>query len=142
MDVITIERDFATWVAEKLNLELDRGIYRGPIPAGLECGVGVLFGSEVPTTGFYGFRPRTWNVQILAKFDDRDEAMVLLSCLNGLFPCSGFISGETKFRYIEPRGGAEPYTAEDGGKVKTCVSFNVLLSVLTTGEQVRQEENK
>ena len=70
MDVIAIERDFTAWVAEKLNLELDKGIYRGPIPSGLECGVGVLFGSEVPAAGFYGFRPRTWNVQILGKFDE------------------------------------------------------------------------
>ena len=52
MDVIAIERDFTTWVAEKLNLELDKGIYRGPIPAGLECGVGVLFGSVMG--GMYG----------------------------------------------------------------------------------------
>lgn len=139
MDVVAIERDFTAWVAEKLNLELDKGIYRGPIPAGLECGVGVLFGSEVPAAGFYGFRPRTWNVQILGKFDDRDAAMILLSCLNGLFPCAGFTCGETKIRHIEPRGGAEPYTVEDGGKVKTYVSFNLLLSVLTTGAQVKQE---
>lgn len=139
MDVVAIERDFTAWVAEKLNLELDKGIYRGPIPSGLECGVGVLFGSEVPAAGFYGFRPRTWNVQILGKFDDRDAAMILLSCLNGLFPCAGFTCGETKIRHIEPRGGAEPYTVEDGGKVKTYVSFNLLLSVLTTGAQVKQE---
>ena len=33
---------------------------------------------------------------------------------------------------------AEPYTVEDGGKVKTYVSFNLLLSVLTTGAQVKQ----
>lgn len=91
MDVVTIERDFTAWVAEKLKLEVDKGIYRGGIPAGIASGVGVLFGSEIPTRGFYGFRPRSWNAQILAKFDDRDAAMVLLSCLNGLFPQADFI---------------------------------------------------
>lgn len=140
MDVVTIERDFTAWVAGKLNLKLDKGIFRGGIPQGVGTGVGVLFGSEVSAAGFYGFRPRTWNVQILGKFDDRDAAMILLSCLNGLFPCAGFTCGETKIRHIEPRGGAEPYTVEDGGTVKTCVSFNLLLSVLTTGPQVNQEK--
>ena len=47
MDIVAIERDFTAWVAEKLNLEFDKGIYRGPIPAGLECGVGVLPGAGV-----------------------------------------------------------------------------------------------
>lgn len=140
MDVVKIEQDFTAWVAEKLNLEIDEGIFRGGIPTGVENGVGVVFGAEIPTSGFYGFRPRTWNAQILAKFDDRDAAMILLSCLNGLFPCAGFTSGETNFRYIEPRGGAEPYAVEDGGKIKTYVSFNVVLSVLTSGSQVRRVE--
>lgn len=139
MDVITIERDFTAWVAEKLHLEVDKGIYRGGIPAGIASGVGVLFGSEIPTRGFYGFRPRSWNAQILAKFDDRDAAMVLLSCLNGLFPQADFIFGSTNFRYIEPQGSSEPYTVEEGGRIKTCVSFNVVISVLTTGVQANKQ---
>ena len=32
MDVITIERAFTAWLAEKLNLTVDAGIYRGGIP--------------------------------------------------------------------------------------------------------------
>ena len=62
MDVVTIERDFTAWVAGKLNLKLDKGIFRGGIPQGVGTGVGVLFGSEVSATGFYGFRPRTLHV--------------------------------------------------------------------------------
>ena len=63
MDVVTIERDFTSWLAQKLGLEIDKSIFRGGIPEKLEEGVGVLFGAEVPVSGFYGFRPRTWNTQ-------------------------------------------------------------------------------
>lgn len=142
MDVVTIERDFVTWVAEKLNLTLDDGIYRGGIPEKLAQGVGVMLGAEIPARGFYGFRPRTWNAQILAKFEDRDAAMMLQSVLNGLFPRSGFTSGDTKFLTIEPRGSSEPYTADDDGKEKTFVTFNVVLSVLTTGAQTQNLINQ
>ena len=135
MDVVTIERDFVNWIAGKLNLTVDENIFRGGIPQGLDQGVGVLFGSETPSQGFYGFRPRTWNAQILAKFKDRDAAMMLQSCLSGLFPCAGFTSGETRFLTIEPRGSSEPYIADDDGIEKTFVSFNIVLSVLTTGAQ-------
>ena len=140
MDVIAIERDFVNWVAGKLNLAVDEWIFRGGIPDSVEQGVGVLFGAEIPVQGFYGFRPRTWNAQILAKFDDRDAAMTFQSCLSGLFPCSGFTSGETRFLSIEPRGSSEPYAADDSGKEKTYVSFNVVLSVLTIGSQVKIKE--
>ncbi|MDD4817299.1 MAG: hypothetical protein PHI85_04950 [Victivallaceae bacterium] len=135
MDVVTIERDFVSWIAEKLHLTVDIGIFRGGIPVGVDQGVAVLLGSEVPSAGFYGFRPRTWNAQILAKYNDRDAAMTLLSCLTGLFPCPGFTHGATKFLSVSPRGSSEPYTSEDAGVKKTYLSFNVVLSVLTSGAQ-------
>ena len=135
MDVVTIERDFTAWLAGKLNLTVDNGIFRGGIPEGLGQGVAVIFGSEVKSPGFYGFRPRTWNVQILAKFDDRDAALVFQTALNGVFPVPGFRHGSTSFTSATPRGSSEPYSAEDGGVVKTYVSYNITLVVLTTGCQ-------
>ena len=136
MDVIEIERAFTGYVAEKLNLAVDAGIYRGGIPEGVEYGIAVIFGSEIKATGFYGFRPRTWNVQILAKFDDRDAAMILQTCLNGLAPSTDFTHGGVKFLSIVPRGSGEPYEAADEGKIKHFVSVNWTVSVLTTGRQI------
>ena len=136
MDVVSIERDFTAWIASKLNLTVDSDCFRGSIPDGMEYGVGVIFGSEEKAPGFYGFRPRTWNVQVLAKFDSRDAAMVLQTCLNSLVPRSDFNFGETRFLTLVQRGNSEPYTADDGGKVKTFVSFNMVVTVLTTGSQV------
>ena len=135
MDVVEIERAFTAWLAEKLNLTVDAGIYRGGIPENVEYGVAVIFGSEIKASSFYGFRPRTWNVQILAKFDDRDAAMILQTCLNGLAPATGFTYGGVKFLAIVPRGSGEPYTAADDGKTKHFVSANWTVSVLTTGRQ-------
>ena len=135
MDVIEIERAFTAWLAEKLNLAVDDGIYRGSIPQGVDYGVGVIFGSEVKAAGFYGFRPRTWNVQILAKFDERDPALVLQSCLNMLVPQTEFVYNGVRVLSVTANGSGEPYTAEDDGKVKHFVSVNWVVSVLTSGPQ-------
>lgn len=135
MNVVNIERDFTSWVADKMGLKLDTEIFRGGIPEKIKTGAAVLFGSEMPSTGFYGFRPRAWNAQILAKFDDRDEAMVFLAKVSGLFPVGNFTHGETKFLALEPISISEPYSAADRGKKKWYVSFNLVVSVLTVGAQ-------
>lgn len=138
MDVVTIERDFLTWIAEKLSLEVDKNIFRGGIPSGICNAVGVIFGSEVAASGFYGFRPRTWNVQLLAKFDSRDAAMIFQSCVTGLFPQSGFTFNETVFRSIAPRGDSEVFSSTDNGVEISCVTVNLLAVVLTSGSQVKK----
>lgn len=137
MDVVTIERDFLGWIAEKLSLEVDKNIFRGGIPEGINNAVGVVFGSENPSTGFYGFRPRTWNVQLLAKFDSRDAAMIFQSCVTGLFPQPGFTFNDTSFRAITMRGSSEVFWSTDNGVENTCVTVNLLAVVLTSGVQVK-----
>ena len=136
MDIVTIERDFTSWIAEKLNLEIDKTIFRGGIPEKIKEGVAVIFGSQIPAAGFYGFRPQTWNVQILAKFDKRDNAMMFQTRVNRLFPhAGGMIYKSTNFRTIELQSVAEPYQSADAGKNKWFVSVNVVLSVLTSSAQ-------
>ena len=133
MDIVTIERDFTSWVAEKLNLEIDKTIFRGGIPEKIKEGVAVMFGSQIPAAGFYGFRPQTWNVQILAKFDKRDNAMMFQTRVNRLFPhAGGMIYKSTNFRTIELQSMSEPYQNADHGKSKWFVSVNVVAVVLTT----------
>lgn len=133
MDIVTIERDFTSWVAEKLNLEIDKTVFRGGIPEKIKEGVGVMFGSQIPSYGFYGFRPQTWNVQIFAKFDKRDNAMSFLARVNRLFPQTGGVKhGSTNFRTIELQSMSEPYQTADHGKNKWFVSVNVVAVVLTT----------
>ena len=132
-DFVTIERDFTSWVAEKLNLEIDKTIFRGGIPEKIREGAAVMFGSQIPSAGFYGFRPQTWNVQILAKFDKRDNAMMFQTRINRIFPqTGGMIYKNTNFRTIELQSMSEPYQTADHGKNKWFVSVNVIAVVLTT----------
>ena len=133
MDIVNIERDFTSWVAEKLNLEIDKTIFRGGIPEKIKEGVAVMFGSQIPSAGFYGFRPQTWNVQILAKYDKRDTAMAFMMRVNRIFPqTGGVIHNNTNFRTIELQNMSEPYQTADHGKNKWFVSVNVVAVVLTT----------
>lgn len=140
MNIVDAERDFTDWIAEKLNLEIDKGIYRGGIPEGVKYGVGVIFGAEEKSLGFYGFRPRAWNVQILGKFKKRDGALAFQTFMNGLFPNHGFTQGETKILSIYPSGSSEPYLDDDNGARKYFVSINVVVTVLTTGAQVEIQQ--
>ena len=136
MNIVNIERDFTSWIAEKLNLEIDKTIFRGGMPEKIKEGVAVMFGSQIPSAGFYGFRPQTWNVQILAKFDKRDNAMMFQTRVNRLFPqTGGVIHNNTNFRTIELQSMAEPFQGTDHGKNKWFVSVNIVLSVLTSSAQ-------
>ena len=134
MDVVTIERDFTFWMGEKLHLEIDKTIFRGNMPEKISEGVAVMFGSQIPSASFYGFRPQTWNVQILAKFMKRDTALELQSQVNRIFPqTGGLIYKNTNFRTIELQSISEPFQGTDRGKTKWFVSANIVLSVLTAG---------
>lgn len=135
MNIIKIEEDFITYLAQALNLTIDTDIYRGGIPADAEYGIGVIWGTEIKNSSFYGFRPRTWNVQILAKFDEHDKAMILLTKLNDIFPCSEFSCGETNFIAVYTSDSTELYSTMENNKEKICLSFNIVIPVLTEGAQ-------
>lgn len=132
MDVVEIERAFTSWIAEKLGLTVDTNIFRGGVPADMD-GAAVLFNGELKKNGMIA--PRIWNAQILAKFDDRDEALRFLARLTGIFPCYDITHSGVTFKVISQRGTSEPYSATDNGKVRWFASFNVLLIVLTNGTQ-------
>jgi hypothetical protein len=125
-DIIQLERDITAWVAGKLNLVIDTNIFRGGIPAGVDSGVGVMLNSQ--SQGNY---PSTlnFNVQVLGKYDNRDDAWRMLNKLSSAVPCYGDKINETIFVSILPRGNGEPYQADDDGKVKTFASFNMIVSV-------------
>lgn len=133
MDIVEIERTLTMWAAKVLNLTVDKGIYRGAIPTG-KMGVAVILGSEIPGTG--QFRPRTYNVQILGKFKDRDSASRMLSKLSGALPVHEKIINGMKFKSLSQRGESEPYKTEDNGQIVFNASFNAIAVVLTTGVQV------
>lgn len=134
MDVVVIERALTNWAARILSKTVDTNIFRGGIPTGIETGVGVLIESEISKRGL--FQPRIYNVQILGKFADRDDAMKMNSKLTGSLPIYGNTVDNVSFRVLVQRGDAACYKYEDAGKMKWYASFNLLAVVLTEGAQV------
>ena len=132
MDVIEIERDFTALMAEKLNLEIDKQIFRGGVPAGKK-GAGVLFDSEIKDKMI---GPRQWNVQILAPFDDRDDAMRFVSKVTGLFPCYDLQGKSCTFKSVSLRGNGAAFRSQSDGKTQWFASINLFAVVLTSGAQI------
>lgn len=130
MDIIQVEREFTAWIAQILGLEVDTGIFRGGIPSGQATSVCVLFGSEIKGASI---NLTTFNVQVLGKFSDRDDALRMLHKLNRAIPCYGVSLGDYIFRSIIPRGDSEPYASADDGAIKTYASRRLIVSVLTKG---------
>lgn len=132
MDIVEIEREFTEFLAGKLNLTVDRQIFRGGIPAG-KMGVGVLFDSEVKEKLF---APRQWNVQVLASFRERDEAMRFVAKVTGLFPCYDIQCESCTIKTVSLRGNGTAYRSADGGRMLWYASVNLFAVVLTNGKQI------
>ncbi len=128
MDVIQLERDLTAWIAAILEKEVDAGVFRGGIPASMPTGVGVMLKSEIKGIVI---DQQAYNVQILGKFNDRDEAMQMLDKINRAIPCYGKTAGSFTLTAVIPRGDSEPYTYQESGVVKTYASRNLIISVLT-----------
>lgn len=133
MDVVLIEKALTNWVAGVLDLTVDSDIFRGGIPTGFNTGVAVILNSEIRDNTL---RPRTYSVQVLGKFGDRDSALRMLSRLAEKLPIYGMTQDDIVFRVLAQQGSSEPYTAEDDGRIKIFASFNMLAVVLTSGAQV------
>lgn len=133
MDIVLIEKAMTNWTAGVLGLTVDVGIFRGGVPTGFDTGVGVILNGEVRDST--ALRPRTYNVQVLGKFNDRDSALRMLSKLSEKLPIYGMTQDSLVFRVLMQRGDSSPYTVEDNGKIKYYASFNMLAVVLTEGAQ-------
>jgi len=131
IDEVKSETGLTAWAAGVLGLAVDAGIYRGGFLPGVRTGVAVLLHDEIKDNTV---KPQTYNVQILGKFagdDARDEALRMRAKLSAAVPCYGVESGGFTFTAIQPRGGGDPYMAEDDDEIKTYMSINLLVSVLT-----------
>lgn len=132
MDVVEIEREFTSLMAEKLNLTVDKEIFRGGLPAG-KNGVGVLFYNEIKDKQI---APRQWNIQVLGSFDDRDDAMRFVSKVSGFFPCYDIQRQSCTFKTISLRGSGAAYRSPEQGRTRWFATVNLFAVVLTTGAQI------
>ncbi len=129
IDEVVVETHLAGWIASVLGLKVDSSVFRGGFLPGIGSGVAVMLHEEIRDNTL---RPATYNVQILGKFsgpDARDKALRMRATLSAAVPRYGLELSGVKFPVIEPRGGGEPYMAEDDGEIKTYMSINLLVSV-------------
>lgn len=133
MDVVEIEKILTNWIASILSMTVDKNIFRGNIPTGKK-GACVILGSEVPSA--QQFRPKIYNLQVLGKFSDRDDAARMLSRLSGSLPLREVSLSNIRIKSMSQQGGGEPYRAEDDGKFYWYASFNATAIILTNGAQV------
>jgi hypothetical protein len=133
MDIVEIEKTLTKWAADILGLTVDEDIFRGNIPTG-KTGVAVILGSEIYSET--RFRPRTYNLQIIGKYENRDEAFRMLSKLSGSLPIHETNIYGVRFKSISQRGDSEPYKTNDNGKEFYYGSFNAVAVVLTSGVQM------
>ncbi len=125
MNIIEIERSFAVFFAEKLEMELDREIFRGAIPTGVESGAAVrlagCLNDVAPSTA-------NWRLQILGKFADRDDALSFTAKLIDMLPLFGAQLSGFRAAAITPEAWGDPYPASDGGRIKYFASINLNVS--------------
>jgi hypothetical protein len=114
---IETERKFVEFVAAKLELAIDKEIFRGTVPENRPEGVGVMLSGLSDPMAF----ETVYQGQILAKFYDRDKALAFQEKLTSLFPHYG----ARPFTCVTPRGAGEPYCSSERGRSAWFVSFNV-----------------
>lgn len=122
MNIADLERALTAYFAEYLGLAVDERIFRGQLPPELDGGVAVRIESVDASAADFG-EPE-YLVQILGKFDDRDEALALADRLARMPPRYGVMVGEFRAAYLLTFGSGAPYMAPDNGKVRHFVSHS------------------
>ncbi|MBE6370776.1 MAG: hypothetical protein E7055_01715 [Lentisphaerae bacterium] len=126
MNLTEAERDLTAFFAQQLNRTIDSDIFRGQIPAG-QNGIAVRIDSVIDSDRM---EPVTCNVQLLAKYPDRDDGLNFVGMIPRIIPVWNVLLEHITVKSLFFRGSAAMYDDTDGGAVKTFVSVN-LVAVLT-----------
>jgi|GEM_PF-2048133 len=134
MDLTEAERDLTDFFADKLSLNVDQNIFRGQIPAG-QNGIAVRIDSILDADRM---EPVSCNVQLLAKYPDRDDGLNFVGIIPQIVPCWDVQLDHIRIKSLFFRGGSAVYEDTDAGIVKTFVSVN-LVALLTDSAQVQSQ---
>ena len=132
MDLTEAERDLTDFFADKLSLTVDQNIFRGQIPAG-QNGIAVRIDSILDADRM---EPVSCNVQLLAKYPDRDDGLTFVGEVPRFIPCWDVELDHIRIKSLFFRGGNAVYEDTDEGILKTFVSIN-LVAVLTAAATVQ-----
>lgn len=133
MDIVTTEQALTAWIAERLGMTVDNGIYRGGIPENCETGIGVTLDTDTKDLTLLG---RTCRAQILGKYADRDSALALIENISNLVPAWDVTKNSVIFKVILPGGGTAPSAVTDDGQTRFLVTIHLTAVVLTTDAEV------
>ncbi|QSH41867.1 hypothetical protein P0136_05805 [Lentisphaerota bacterium ZTH] len=82
IDMIQFERALTSYIADKLNLEVDKEIFRGGLPFGVNgCGVAIIGKSASNIPGFQEF-----DIKFFCRYEERDCVLQLINKLDRLLP--------------------------------------------------------
>ena len=126
MNLTEAERDMTAFFAEQLSLAVDQEIFRGQIPAGHD-GIAVRLDSVIDSDRT---EPVTCNIQLLAKYPDRDDGLNFVGRIPQIIPLWDVRLEHITIKSIFFRGSSAMYQDLDAGNQKTFVSVN-LVAVLT-----------
>ena len=136
VDVAQLERNLAAYLAGRRGMTVDEDLFRGGIPDGVAEGLAVLVGQEKNTASrsvaIYELHTlaRTFAMQVIGKFDDRDEAWAMATLLRDLFPVWNESMQDYTIVSLVPGGDSFVYPSADGGAVKHNLSVNLTICVV------------
>jgi len=126
MNLTEAERDLTAFFAQQLNRTVDSDIFRGQIPAGMN-GIAVRLDSVIDSDRM---EPVTCNIQLLAKYPDRDDGLNFVGMIPQIIPLWDVRLEHITVKSLFFRGSSAMYQDIDAGIQKTFVSVN-LVAVLT-----------
>ena len=126
MNLTEAERDLTAFFAQQLNRTVDSDIFRGQIPAGMN-GIAVRLDSVIDSDRM---EPVTCNIQLLAKYPDRDDGLNFVGMIPQIIPLWDVRLEHITVKSLFFRGSSAMYQDSDAGVLKTFVSVN-LVAVLT-----------
>ncbi len=126
----TLEKALQAWLASKLGLVVDTKLFRGAIPSGVDNAACVRL--ETPLKENAPVQMDAWNVQILGKFKERDDAMAFVANVSRLVPAHGISitvgASTVELNSVIPRGdGATYQDGPDAGSLKWMATINLIV---------------
>ena len=123
-----IERALTKYIAEKLSLSVDKDIFRGGLPLGID-GVGVEL-TEEDLSNSAGLR--TINAEVKCRNALRDQVFKMIYALADVFPAYGetvIVNGEEIKLMAIMKKDVRFATEADSGRIKTMGCINLRLKV-------------
>lgn len=135
INVKELEQSVTSYIATLLGKTVDTDVFRGGIPEGVETGVGVIIGVELNNVSSqrasaYELHTasRLFELQIIGKFNSRDDAWDLVTAVRDLFPVWNLALHDFKIISLIPRGDSIVYPVKDKGREKHFTSINLILN--------------